>query len=98
MKKLEQIINKVVNKVKVGMDDALEFDYKNVCVEEIFGNAWIQVECGLNLANGWLIPYADVTVFHDNNSHESPRLEEAIKAALPTWDEVEKERYNSLSF
>lgn len=90
MTKLEKIIYTITGKVRAEIEDAIEFNHRDYMVEEIYGEAWIQVEGGLGLVNGWLVPYADVTIFHENNAHRSPRLEQAIKEALPKWEDVER--------
>ncbi len=90
MTNLEKIIETITTKVREKIEDAIEFDYRDYMVEEIYGKAWIQVEGGVQCVNGWLLPYADVTIFHEDNSHESPRLEQAIKEALPKWEDVER--------
>lgn len=94
MKKLTDICKQIANKIKAEMDEALEFRCEHVTKELLFGTAWVVVEIGRTSVNGWLLPYSYVTVYHEDVNHQSPLLEDAIKQALPTWDEVEKE-YNS---
>lgn len=96
MKNLKDICKEIAAKIKAEMEDAIEFNYDHIYKDFIFGKAWVQVELELNSVHGWVIPTTEVTVFHDDNSHQSPLLEAAIKNALPTWDEVERE-YNSTS-
>lgn len=96
MKNLREICKEIAAKIKEEMEDAIEFNYDQIYKEFVFGKAWVQVELELKSKNGWVIPTTEVTVFHDDNSHQSPLLEAAIKNALPTWDEVERE-YNSAS-
>ena len=96
MKNLKDICKEIAAKIKAEMKDAIEFNYDQIYKEFIFGKAWVQVELELSSVHGWVIPTTDVRVFHDDNSHQSPLLEAAIKNALPTWDEVERE-YESTS-
>ena len=96
MKNLRDICKEIAAKIKAEMEDAIEFNYDHIYEDFIFGKAWVQVELKVNSVNGWVIPATEVTVFHDDNSHQSPLLEAAIKNALPTWDEVERE-YKSTS-
>lgn len=89
MKNVKQICQELAAKVKREIEQAIEFDYYSATVEEQYGTASIQVYCHLEERNGWMIPETDITIFHDDDSHKSPLLEEAIRKAIPSWEQVE---------
>lgn len=89
MKNVKQICSELAAKVKREIEQAIEFDYYSATVEEQYGTACIQVYSHLEERNGWMIPETDITIFHDDDSHKSPLLAEAIKQAIPSWEQVE---------
>lgn len=91
MKNVKQICSELAAKVKREIEQAIEFDYYSATVEEEYGTASIQVYCHLEERDGWMIPETDITIFHDDDSHKSPLLEEAIRQAIPSWEQVENE-------
>lgn len=98
MKNVKDICREVASKVKTEMLDALEFGYNSIVVEVEYGSAWVQAELDIARVNGWVIPTTEVTVFHEYNEHQSPRLEKAIMNALPSWDDVEREYEQQMEF
>ena len=93
MKKLERIINEVVSDITDSIIQSLCAKETKAEIERYYGEAYIIAEVGLErLNNGFYLPYKKAIVCH-HEEHQSPRLEQAITDALPTWDDIEAQ-YN----
>lgn len=90
MMNVKTICKEVASKVKNSIEEAIDGGFKSVNVELMYGTACVQVYSRWEDVSGWLVPETQVNVFHEDDSHESPLLEAAISAAIPTWDDVEK--------
>lgn len=91
MNKKETIIKEISSAMRDAIIDAVSFNESKVEKEFYYGNAFVVVEMGYEMKNGWLIPVTEVNVLHDDDMHRSPLLEGAITEALPNWDKLEKE-------
>ena len=87
----ERLISELVDDVRYEMLSSIEcgFDYMNF--EKDFGKATVCVEVREHrLQNGFYGDDMDVYITHEGNQ-QSPRLEKAIRAALPNWWDVRRE-------
>ena len=90
MKNYRQICKEVAGDVKAKIETAVTFHEDSVTYEKHYGTAGIIVETGYERKNGWLYPYTNVVVLHDDCCHTSPRLTAAIEEALPDWSTIER--------
>lgn len=96
MAKINDIIKKVASGVKDAMEDYISNGCDFMCWEVDVCSVPVKVEVReVRLSNGTYIDDVDVFVEHDDTSHQSPRLEAAIRKALPDWwavkEDVERE-------
>lgn len=89
MKNYKQICKEVAGDIQGMIEDAVTFHASSVTYEKSFGTATIYIETGYQSKDGWLLPFTTVIVTHDDGSHNSPRLTEAIEKALPDWTKIE---------
>lgn len=98
MAKYQEICNEVAKDVKWMIESALEFGDDKVYYEKEYGEAFVSVDIRpVNLGNGYYMMVTDVFVAHGDTKHNSPLLTDAIRKALPDWDELETE-YNKHNF
>lgn len=96
--KYNEICNTVANDVKDMIKTALEFGDDKVYYEKEYGTAFVAVDIRpVNLRNGYYMMVTDVFVAHEDTKHNSPLLTDAIRKALPDWDEMETE-YNKHNY
>ena len=92
MKKIQTIIKEVADGVLAAMKDAIESGYDYMNFEKVCGDAAVYVDVReVRLSNGMYIDDLDVCVYHAEGSHQSPRLESAIRSALPDWFDIKRE-------
>ena len=89
MKNYKQICKEVAGDVQAKIENAIIFHEDYILGEYQYGNALIIVETGWKHKDGWLHPYTDLVVMHDDCCHTSPRLTQAIEKALPEWSKIE---------
>ena len=89
MKNYKQICKEVAGDVQAKIENAIVFHEDYILGEYQYGNALIIVETGWKRKDGWLHPYTDVVVMHNDCCHTSPRLKQAIEKALPEWSKIE---------
>ena len=92
----QKLIIDIARAVHDEMYDCISQGWDRLSWEREYGLALVRVEVALvRLRNGMYIDDVDVAVMHDDNGHESPLLEKAIREALPDWfnvkDEVERQ-------
>ena len=89
---MKKIIKNIVDSVREAMKDAIESGYDYMNFEKVCGDAAVYVDVReVRLSNGMYIDDLDVCVYHAEGSHQSPRLESAIRSAIPNWFEVKEE-------
>ena len=92
MKKIQEIIKAVADGVLDAMKDAIESGYDYVNYEKVYGDAAVYVDVReVRLRGGMYIDDLDVCVYHAEGGHQSPRLEKAIRDAVPNWFKVKEE-------
>lgn len=92
MKKIQQIIREVADGVLDAMKDAIMSGYDYVNYEKVYGDAAVYVDVReVRLRGGMYIDDTDVCVYHAESGHQSPRLEKAIREAIPNWFKVKEE-------
>ena len=92
MKKIQQIIREVADGVLDAMKDAIMSGYDYVNYEKVYGDAAVYVDVReVRLRGGMYIDDTDVCVYHPESGHQSPRLEKAIREAIPNWFKVKEE-------
>lgn len=92
MKKIQEIIKAVADGVLDAMKDAIESGYDYVNYEKVYGDAAVYVDVReVRLRGGMYIDDLDVCVYHSESGHQSPRLEKAIRDAVPNWFKVKEE-------
>ena len=92
MKKIQEIIKAVADGVLDAMKDAIESGYDYVNYEKVYGDAAVYVDVReVRLRGGMYIDDLDVCVYHAESGHQSPRLEKAIRDAVPNWFKVKEE-------
>ena len=92
MKKIQQIIREVADGVLDAMKDAIMSGYDYVNYEKVYGDAAVYVDVReVRLRGGMYIDDTDVCVYHAESGHQSPRLEKAIREAIPNWFKVKDE-------
>ena len=90
--KLQNICDTVKDDLHWMIDSAIVFGDDRVTYEKEFGNGIVGVEYyPVRLRNGMVIMIKDVYVLHDRGTGRSPMLVDALKKALPEWEEVERE-------
>lgn len=89
MKNYKQICKEVAGDIQAKIENAIIFHEDYILGEYQYGNALIIVETGWKQKDGWLHPYTDVVVMHDDCCHTSPRLTQAIESSLPDWSKIE---------
>lgn len=89
MKKVNVIISNIVDNVISKVSEAIDFGENKVETVMSFGDADVYVTIGYDIDGGWLCPVKTVTIEHAANN-KSPRLEQAICDAIPSWEEIEK--------
>lgn len=90
MKKFEKALNEITAGVKDAMWDAISHDECRCAFEYDFGNTTIEVEVQL-IVGGCCVVVPDVWIERDDCEHQSPRVIEAVKNALPDWWAVTQE-------
>lgn len=96
MVRSNEICNEVAKDVRSMINQALELGDDSVYYEKEYGDAFIGVDIRpVNLRNGFYMMVTDVFVSHCDTRHESPLLTEAVRKAIPDWDELEKEYNNN---
>lgn len=89
---MKKIIMNIVDSVTEAMKDAIESGYDYMNFEKVCGDAAVYVDVReVRLRNGMYIDDIDVCVYHSDGSHQSPRLESAIRSALPDWFDIKRE-------
>ena len=89
---MKKIIRNIVDSVREAMKDAIESGYDYMNYEKVCGDAAVYVDVKeVRLSNGTYIDDLDVCVYHADGSHQSPRLERAIRSAIPNWFDVKEE-------
>lgn len=89
---MKRIIRNIVDSVREAMKDAIESGYDYMNYEKVCGDAAVYVDVKeVRLSNGTYIDDLDVCVYHAEGSHQSPRLESAIRSAIPNWFDVKEE-------
>ena len=89
---MKRIIRNIVDSVREAMKDAIESGYDYMNYEKVCGDAAVYVDVReVRLSNGMYIDDLDVCVYHAEGSHQSPRLESAIRSAIPNWFDVKEE-------
>jgi hypothetical protein len=89
---MKKIIKNIVDSVREAMKDAIESGYDYMNFEKVCGDAAVYVDVReVRLSNGMYIDDLDVCVYHAEGSHQSPRLESAIRSAIPNWFDVKEE-------
>ena len=89
---MKKIIKNIVDSVHEAMKDAIESGYDYMNFEKVYGDAAVYVDVReVRLSNGMYIDDLDVCVYHAEGSHQSPRLESAIRSALPDWFDIKRE-------
>ena len=89
---MKKIIRNIVDSVREAMRDAIESGYDYMNFEKVCGDAAVYVDVReVRLSNGMYIDDLDVCVYHAEGSHQSPRLESAIRSAIPNWFDVKEE-------
>ena len=89
---MKKIIRNIVDSVREAMKDAIESGYDYMNFEKVYGDAAVYVDVReVRLSNGMYIDDLDVCVYHAEGSHQSPRLESAIRSAIPNWFDVKEE-------
>ena len=89
---MRKIIKNIVDSVREAMKDAIESGYDYMNFEKVCGDAAVYVDVReVRLSNGMYIDDLDVCVYHAEGSHQSPRLESAIRSAIPNWFDVKEE-------
>jgi hypothetical protein len=91
MKKIQTIIKEVADGVLAAMKDAIESGYDYINYEKVYGDAAVYVDVKeVRLRGGMYIDDMDVCVYHAERGHQSPRLEQAIRKAMPDWFKVKE--------
>ena len=89
---MKKIIKNIVDSVREAVKDAIESGYDYMNFEKVCGDAAVYVDVReVRLSNGMYIDDLDVCVYHAEGSHQSPRLEQAIRSAIPNWFDVKEE-------
>ena len=92
MKKIQTIIKEVADGVLAAMKDPIESGYDYINYEKVYGDAAVYVDVKeVRLRGGMYIDDMDVCVYHAESGHQSPRLEQAIRKAMPDWFKVKEE-------
>lgn len=91
MKKIQEIIKAVADGVREAMKDAIESGYDYINYEKVYGDAAVYVDVKeVRLRGGMYIDDVDVCVYHAETGHQSPRLEQAIRNAVPDWFKIKE--------
>lgn len=91
MKKIQTIIKEVADGVLAAMKEAIESGYDYINYEKVYGDAAVYVDVKeVRLRGGLYIDDLDVCVYHAESGHQSPRLEQAIRKAMPDWFKVKE--------
>lgn len=89
---MKKIIKNIVDSVREAMKDAIDSGYDYMNYEKVYGDAAVYVDVReVRLRNGMYIDDVDVCVYHSDVNHQSPRLEQAIRGAMPDWFKVKEE-------
>ena len=89
---MKKIIKNIVDSVREAMKDAIESGYDYMNFEKVCGDAAVYVDVReVRLSNGMYIDDLDVCVYHAESCHQSPRLEQAIRNAIPNWFKVKED-------
>lgn len=92
MKKMQEIIKAVADGVLEAMKEAIRDGYDYMNYEKVYGDAAVYVDVReVRLRGGMYIDDMDVCVYHAESGHQSPRLEQAIRSAMPDWFKVKEE-------
>ena len=92
---IKAICSKVADDMRWMIDQAIAFGDDRVQYEQEFGNGTVGVDYyPVRLKNGMVMMVKDVYVLHDRGTGSSPLLVEALKSAIPNWEDVEREIEN----
>ncbi len=92
---IKAICSKVADDMRWMIDQAIVFGDDRVQYEQEFGNGTVGVDYyPVRLKNGCCMMVKDVYVLHDRGTGNSPLLVEALKDAIPNWEDVEREIEN----
>jgi hypothetical protein len=98
MKNVKDICREIAQAVRIEIESALDFNETSISKELVFGKASVIVETGYECKGGWMLPFTDVAVMHEDCMHTSPLLTAAIERELPKWDEVEREYEQQMEY
>lgn len=88
MIKIDVLCKQIARDIEGLIEDAVIFNDDHINYEVQYGAACVTIEIGNRASNGWLQPYTEVAVTHDDASHTSPRLTAAIEKVLPDWTTI----------
>lgn len=92
MNKIQKIVREIADGVLDAIRDAVESGYDYVNYEKVYGDAAVYVDIReVRLRGGMYIDDTDVCVYHAESCHQSPRLEQAIRNAIPNWFKVKED-------
>lgn len=92
---IKAICSKVADDMHWMIDQAIVFGDDRVQYEQEFGNGTVGVDYyPVRLKNGMVMMVKDVYVLHDRGTGNNPLLVEALKSAIPNWEDVEREIEN----
>ena len=90
MTRFEKTIKELAKNVAIEMHDCIASGYDRMSYEQDYGNTTIMVEVEL-VGTIFSIDVVDVWIERDNSEHQSPKVIEAIKRALPNWWDVRQQ-------
>ena len=85
------ICNEVAQELQEKMKIAIECGDEALYFEKEYGRAFVAVDIYQRRVSGWWMTFTDVVVAHEDASHQSPLLTDAIKQALPDWDKMSED-------
>ena len=91
MMNCKQICNEICSDMQERIETAITFREDWVTYEKKYGTAVVVIETGYERKNGWMFLDTQVEVLHDDDTHKSPLLKEAIEKTLPSWVEIEQQ-------
>ena len=85
-KSVSQLVSSISSEIYEEMKQTVADGRNYASMQFKVGSVFIEVEMP-----AWESPKDSVQVIHENYEHRSPRLEEAIRAKLPSWADAERD-------
>ena len=96
MTRIENILNEIRTGVLSEMEETLLDGDNRFHYEKEYGDAYVDIEFREIFTGAFLLEDWDIHVSHEDARKESPLLEKALRAVMPSWFKV-KERMQQVA-